>query len=129
VTIESVIRDDWASKPIVMEACLNIWHALSARAYQLDHYTFGELAELAKANDEVLTSTVLLYLASPKLKVLKTCLMYEFADGIFELPEDEVAHYANGDDVIHPDSGEPIPESEILVCFTPGPRLLQEGRT
>jgi len=77
----------------------------------------------------VLTSTVLLYLASPKLKVLKTCLMYEFADGIFELPEDEVAHYANGDDVIHPDSGEPIPESEILVCFTPGPRLLQEGRT
>lgn len=127
--VENVIRADWASEPSVMEACLNVWQTLSAREYQLDHYTFGELAKLAKSDDEALVSRSLLYLASPKLKVLRTCLMYEFDGGIYELPADEVAHYAKGDAVIHPEFGKPISESEILVCFTPGPRLQLKGQT
>jgi hypothetical protein len=123
MNIEEVIQDDWAFEPRVMEACLQVWRALSAQNYQLDHYTFAELAQIAKSNDEQLISRVLLYLATPKLSILRTCLMYEFDGGIFELPADEVAHYAKGDEVIHPELGEPIPESEILMCFTPGSRL------
>lgn len=106
-----------------MRACLHVWHALSARSYQLDHYSFAELAQLSEASDESLVSKALLYLTNPKLKVLKICLMYEFDDQFFELPEDEIAHYSKGEAVIHPHFGEPIPESEILMCFTPGVRL------
>lgn len=127
MNVDKVIQDDWASEPRVMEACLHVWHALFAQDHQLDHYTFAQLAQIAKSSDESLVSQVLLYLATPKLKVLTTCLMYEFEGGIFELPEEEVAHYAKGDEVIHPEFGEPIPESEILLCFTPGPRLRSEG--
>lgn len=127
MNVDEVIQGDWASEPGVMEACLQVWHALSAQDYQLDHYTFSELAQLAKSSDEQLISRALLYLATPKLQVLGTCLMYEFDGGIFELPKDEVARYAKGEEVIHPEFGEPIPESEILLCFTPGPRLRSEG--
>lgn len=121
--MEGVIQEDWAEEPSVMRACLHVWHALSKRAYQLDHYSFAELAQLAEASDESLVSKALLYLANPKLKVLKTCLMYEFDGQLIELPDDEVAHYSKGEAVIHPQFGEPIPESEILMCFTPGVRL------
>ena len=44
-------------------------------------------------------SQALLYLSNPKLKVLKTCLMYEFNGGFLELPDDEVDHYAERDAV------------------------------
>lgn len=121
--MDGVIRDDWAAEPGVMRACLHVWHALSARSYQLDHYSFAELAQLSEASDESLVSKALLYLTNPKLKVLKICLMYEFDDQLIELPEDEVAHYSKGEVVIHPHFGEPISESEILMCFTPGVRL------
>jgi hypothetical protein len=129
MSVDEVIQRDWASEPRVMEACLQVWHALSTQDHQLDHYTFSQLAQLATSSDEQLVSQVLLYLATPKLKVLSTCLMYEFEGGIFELPEDEVAHYAKGEKVIHPEFGEPISESEILLCFLPGPRLRSEGQT
>jgi hypothetical protein len=109
VNVDGVIQDDWAAEPSVMWACLHVWHALSQRPYQLDHYSFAELAQLADADDESLVSKALLYLANPKLKVLKTCLMYEFD--------------SKGEAVIHPQFGEPIAESEILMCFTPGVRL------
>lgn len=121
--MDGVIQHDWAAEPSVMQACLHVWKALSKRDYQLDHYSFAELAQLAEASDESLVSKALLYLANPKLKVLKTCLMYEFDGQLIELPEDEVAHYSKGEAVIHPQFGEPIPESEILICFTPGLRL------
>ena len=121
--MDGMIQDDWAAEPSVMQACLHVWHALSTRAYQLDHYSFAELAQLAEASDESLVSKALLYLANPKLKVLKTCLMYEFDGQLIELPDDEVAHYSKGEAVIHPHFGEPLPESEILICFTPGARL------
>lgn len=127
MNVENVIQDDWASEPSVMHACLHIWQALSCKSHKLDHYTFSELARLSESSDEPLVSRALLYLANPKLKVLKTCLMYEFDGGIFELPENEVAHYASGEVVIHPEFGEPIPESDILLCFTPGPQLQSEG--
>jgi hypothetical protein len=123
VNVDGVIQDDWAAEPSVMQACLQVWHALSKRAYQLDHYSFAELAQLAEASDESLVSRALLYLANPKVKVLKICLMYEFDGQFLELPDDEVARYSKGEEVIHPQFGEPIPESEILMCFTPGVRL------
>lgn len=110
-----------------MQACLHVWHALSAREHQLDHYTFAELAALSQASDEADVAKALLYLVSPKLKVLKTCLMYEFNGYIFELPDEEVSHFSKGEAVIHPDLGEPLPESEILMCFAPGVRLQREG--
>ena len=112
-----------------MEACLRIWHALSAREYQLDHYTFGELAELAELNDESLVSKAILYLSTPKLKVLKTCLMYEFDGNLFELPDEEVMHYSKGEAVVHPEFGEPMPASQIFMCFTSGVRLQSGGAT
>ena len=129
MTVEDLIRGDWASEPSVMDACLNIWQTLSEREFQLDHYTFGELVELAKSNDEAVASRALLYLASPKIKVLSTCLMYEFDGGFFELPKEEISHFARGETVIHPESGSPLLESELLVCFTPGPRLQSKGWT
>ena len=122
-----MIQDDWAAEPSVMRACLCVWHDLSNRDYQLDHYSFAELAQLAKASDESLVSKALLYLASPKLKVLKVCLMYEFDGQLIELPDDEVDHYSKSEAVIHPQFGEPIPESEILICFLPGVRLQSKG--
>lgn len=129
MNVDRVIQDDWASEPNVMRACLHVWHALSAREHQLDHYTFTDLVRMAQASDESLVSRALLYLANPKVKVLKTCLMYEFNGGFLELPDDEVRHYSKGETVIHPEFGEPIPESEILICFTPGARLQNNGMT
>jgi hypothetical protein len=123
VNVDRVIQDDWAAEPSMMRACLHIWHVLSNRAYQLDHYSFAELAKLTEATDESLVSKALLYLANPKLRVLKICLMYEFDGQLIQLPDEEVAQYSKGEVVIHPQFGEPIPESEILMCFTPGLRL------
>ena len=108
-----------------MEACLNVWLTLSARKIQLDHYTFAELQDISKEADETVVSKALLYLSNPRLKILKTCLLYEFRGIYSELPSDEVDHYSKGERVIHPDYGEPLSESEILVCFTPGDSLLQ----
>jgi hypothetical protein len=127
VNVDRVIHEAWAFEPRLLEACLNIWHKLSAREYQLDHYTFDELAQLAESDDESLVSRALLYLSTPRLKVLKTCLMYEFNGNFLELPDEEVAHYSKGEVVIHPVFGEPLHESEILLCFTPGSRLLDKG--
>jgi hypothetical protein len=127
VNVDGVIQDDWASEPGVMQACLHVWHALSARECQLDHYTFGDLLELAQASDESLVTRALSYLATPKMRVLKTCMMYEFDGGFYELPEEEVRHYSRGEAVIHPEFGEPIPESQIMLCFTPGATLKNKG--
>jgi hypothetical protein len=127
VTIDGVIQDDWASEPSVMQACLHVWHALSSREHQLDHYTFNDLLHLAKANDESLVTRALSYLATPRVRVLKTSLMYEFDGGFYELPEEEVRHYSKGEAVIHPQFGEPIPDSQIMICFTPGAALKNKG--
>ena len=129
MNIDSVIIDDWASEPDVMQACLHVWHALSSRKHQSDHYDFAELAELAQVGDESEISKALLYLASPKLKVFKTCLMYEFNGYFLELPEEEVSHFSKGEAVIHPELGDPLPKSEILLCFVPSVRLQREGVT
>ena len=127
MNIDGVIQDDWASEPGVMRACLHVWHALYSREHQPDHYTFEELLHLAEASDESQVTRALSYLATPKVKVLKTCLMYEFNGGFFELPEEEVRHYSKGEAVIHPEFGEPISESEIMLCFTPGASLTSKG--
>ena len=126
MNVTGIIQDDWAHEPGVRDACLHVWHALSARKSHLDHYTFDDLQQFSEAADRTLVSQALLYLSNPRLKVLKTCLMYEFNGGYFELPAEEVAHYAKGEGVIHPEYGEPISESEILVCFTPGVGLQQK---
>ena len=129
MNVDGVIQTDWASEPRVMQACLHVWHALSSREHQLDHYTFDELLRLAEASDKSLVTRALTYLATPKVKVLKTCLMYEFNGGFFELPDEEVRHYSRGEAVIHPEFGEPIPESQIMLCFTPGATLQSKGAT
>ena len=123
MNVEGIIQEDWASEPSVMEACLRVWNELSSRPYQLDHYTFGDLHEMSKATSESSVSTALLYLANPRLKVLKICLMYEFNGNVLELPDDEVQHFSRGEPVFHPEFGEAMKESEILMCFTPGARL------
>ena len=87
-------------------------------------YGKGRTCETKEA-DETVVSKALLYLSNPRLKILKTCLLYEFRGIYSELPSDEVDHYSKGERVIHPDYGEPLSESEILVCFTPGDSLLQ----
>lgn len=127
MNVDGVIKDDWASEPGVMQACLHVWHALSSRDHQPDHYTFDDLLHLAHASDESLVTRALSYLATPRVRVLKTCLMYEFDGGFYELPEDEVRHYSKGEAVIHPEFGEPIPESQIMICFTPGATLKNKG--
>lgn len=127
MNVAGIIQDDWAHEPDVRDACLHVWQALSNREAQLDHYTFDDLQQFADVEDRAVVSQALLYLANPKLKVLKTCLMYEFNGGFFELPAAEVAHYSKGEGVIHPEYGEPIDESEILVCFTPGAGLNQKA--
>lgn len=127
MNINGVIQDDWASVPSVMQACLHVWHALSSREQQLDHYTFNDLCQMAQASDDASVSRALSYLATPRLMVLKICLMYEFDNGFYELPEEEVWHYSKGEAVIHPVFGEPIPESGIMICFTPGAALKNKG--
>ncbi|WP_226858529.1 hypothetical protein [Diaphorobacter aerolatus] len=93
----------------------------------MDHYTFDHLLHLAQAGDEAVVARALSYLATPRVKVLKTCLMYEFDGGFYELPEEEVRHYSRGEAVIHPEFGEPISESQIMICFTPGATLKDMG--
>lgn len=127
MNVNGIIQDDWATQPSVRDACLHVWHALSARQSHLDHYTFDDLKQLSKQADPTVVSQALLYLSNPRLKVLKTCLMYEFNGGYFELPAEEVAHYSMGEGVIHPEYGEPISESEILICFTAGAGVQPEG--
>ena len=122
-----IIQDDWAHEPRVMNACLRVWKVLVSREDHLDHYTFDDLCQFAEQEDPAVVSLALLYLSNPKLKVLKTCLMYEFNGNFSELPDDEVDHYSQGKVVIHPEYGEPIDESEILVCFTPGTGLQQRA--
>lgn len=127
MNVDRTIQEDWAENPEVMQACLHIWYALSNREFQLDHYTFEELIKVAGTHEESLVSQALLYLSTPKLKVLKTCLMYEFDGSLFELPDEEVAHYSKGEAVVHPEFGEPMHESQILICFTSGARLQSGG--
>lgn len=126
MNLEIVIQNDWVDDPRVMQACLHIWKALAARSYQLDHYTFTELAKISGESDDSLIAKALLYLTTPKIRVLKTCMMYEFDGALFELPAEEVAHYSKGKSIIHPEFGQTISESEIFICFTPGPQLLDK---
>lgn len=123
MSVTTTIQNDWANEPGVREACLHVWEALADRESHLDHYTFDDIQKFAEEDDRSVVAQVVLYLSNPKLKVLQTCLMYEFNGLYIELPEDEILHYSNGEEVIHPEYGEPLPESEILVCFTPGAGL------
>jgi len=120
MSVVGIIQDDWAAEPGVMDACLGIWRGLAARKTHLDHYTFTDLQLLANEPDLALVTKALLYLSNPRLKVLKTCMMYEFRGGYFELPDEEVAHFSKGEGVVHPELGQPLLETEILVCFTAG---------
>lgn len=127
MNVDGLIHDDWGSEPGVMGACLQVWHALSSREDQPDHYTFDDLLHLTQAGDEAVVARALSYLATPRLRVLEISLMYETNGGFYELPEEEVGHYARGEPVIHPEFGEPIPESQIMICFTPGFALKNKG--
>lgn len=127
MNVDGLILDDWASEPGVMHACLQVWHALSSREHQPDHYTFDDLLHLTQAGDESVVARALSYLATPRVRVLEICLMYETNGGFYELPEEEVGHYSRGEAVIHPEFGEPIPESQIMICFTPGVTLKNKG--
>lgn len=127
MNVIGIIQDDWAHEPRVRDACLHMWRELASREVHLDHYTFDDLRQFAEQDDPAVVSQALLYLSNPKLRILKTCLMYEFNGGFFELPDDEVNHYSRGEEVFHPEYGEPIGEAEILVCFTPGACLQKKA--
>lgn len=90
---------------------------------QLDHYSFSDLKRLAAQDDETVVAKATMYLSNQRIQVLQTCLMYEVDGFFYELPEEEVKHYARGEEVFHPEFGEPIDTDDIMVCFTPGPRL------
>jgi hypothetical protein len=126
MNVASIIKDDWATEPRIQAACLHLWNALSKRQSHLDHYSLDDLQQLSKESDTGFASKALLYLANPRLRVLRTCLMYEFQGMLFELPDEEMDHYSKGEAVIHPELGAPIPESEILICFTAGAELLNK---
>lgn len=125
---ERVIRGDWDHDRPVMDACLHVWHALINEGLVFDHYSFDQLQNLSREEDKSNVSRALLYLASPRLEVLRTCLMYEFDGNFLELPTEEIVHFFRGDEVIHPELGEPIPPNHILICFTPGRTLLKGAK-
>lgn len=128
MNVTKSIEEDWSSEPKIRDACLNLWSELAARQVHLDHYTFGDLQSMSKENDPSLVSKALLYFSNPRLQVLKTCLMYEFRGLYLALPDEEVEHFSKGDVIVHPEFGEPIPESEIIICFTVG-RGLHDRRS
>lgn len=127
MNVTGIIQDDWAHEPSVRDACLHVWTTLASQPEYLDHYTFDDLRQFAKQDDPSVLSQALLYLSNPKLKILKTCLMYEFNGSFLELPDEEVDRYSRGEVVIHPEYGEPLDEADILVCFIPGAALHQKG--
>lgn len=129
MNIEKFIAEDWQDQPVISGVCQTIWIRLCTESPHPDHYTFGDFRQIACENHEVndqLLAKALIYLASPRLQVLQTCLMYEFKDTLLELPEEEVNHYASGQAVIHPEFGEPIAESDLFLCFTAGHSLRSE---
>lgn len=127
MNVEKFIKEDWHDEPVMMDVCQKIWLRLCGESVHPDHYTFGDFRQFSnEAGDKVL-ARALIYLATPRLQVLQTCLMYQFNDLLLELPEEEVTHYSSGEAVIHPEFGEPIAEADLLMCFTAGRALRPEG--
>lgn len=126
MNVTDVIRSDWANDPSIKEACLHVWQGLTDANTQLDHYSFNDIQRLAAADDKVVAQVVM-YLSNPNMQVLKTCLMYEYRGYYLELPKDEVQHYAKGEEIFHPELGEPISTSDILVFFTLGSCLQKKA--
>ncbi|MBW8843577.1 MAG: hypothetical protein JF607_01210 [Burkholderiales bacterium] len=122
-----VIRADWAEEPSMREACLNILQALTSAEGQLDHYSFNKIQEFAAVDDDKVVARAATYLSNANLQVLRTCLMYEYRGYFFELPKEELQHYVKDEDVVHPESGEPISKAEILVFFAPGPGMQEKA--
>lgn len=125
--VDSVIKCDWASEPRVLQACLQLWAVLSQRDVQLDHYSFEELSSYAGSDDDSLMSRVVLYFASPKLKIIRLCIMYESEGCWVALPDEEVERYSSGESVVHPELGVVIDDSDLIVCFVPGDALFSGG--
>lgn len=117
--IFEIIKKDWRGNEPLQSACARIYEYLLGVQDHQEFYTFNDFKEMVGQSDADLAEAVM-YLATPRLKVLKLCPMYEDRDLILELPREEVIHYSNGDPVIHPRSGEEMAEEEILVCFLPG---------
>ena len=122
--IFELIKKDWKGNEPLQSACARIYEYLLGVAEHPDFYTFGDFEEVVSQGDADLAEA-LMYLATPRLKVLKLCPMYEYRDLILELPREEVLHYSNGEPVIHPHSGEELTEEDILICFLPGIALKQ----
>lgn len=118
MSVAGIIEEDWSAEPGIKDACLSVFNALMTRSTHPDHYTFDDLKEFAKNAESTQFSRALLYLSTPRLKVLRTCLMYEYRGMYLELPEEELNHFSLGEAVIHPEFGEPIAKSDILICFT-----------
>jgi hypothetical protein len=118
-----MIELDWPGEPAVRHACLVLLEGLRTRPL-LDHYTLGTLEEIADVGDDRTLARAVMYLALPKIGVLAKSLMYEDADGFFrELDETAVADYAMGRGCVHPRSGIPMEDDDLLIVFVPGPQL------
>lgn len=124
--MSEVIRTDWANEPSIQDACLHVWNALVNASTHLDHYSFSDIRRIAEVDDDKVVAQAVMYLSNPNLRVLNTCLMYEYRGYFYELPKEEANHYAKGEEVFHPELGEPISTADILVFFTPGPGLQEK---
>jgi hypothetical protein len=127
VSVTEAIQNDWANEPGVRDACLRVLQALTNEEKRLDHYSFGDLLRFAAEDDQKVVARAVMYLANPSLRVLETCLMYEFRGYFYDLPKEEIQHYAKGEVVYHPELGQPLSSSEILVCFAPGVGLKEQA--
>lgn len=88
------IEEDWHDEPVIVDVCQKIWAWLCSETVYPDHYTFGDFRQTSHPADDKVLAKALIYLASPRMQVLQTCLMYEFNELLLELHEEEVQHYA-----------------------------------
>lgn len=120
--IFELIKQDWKGNEPIQIACTRICEYIFYIENHPDFYTFNDFKEIVKQDDANVAEAVM-YLATPRLKVLKLNLMYEHRGLVLDLPHEEIVNYSNNEPVIHPYTGEVMSEEEILVCFLPGQLL------
>lgn len=120
--IFELITQDWKGNELIQIACTRICESIFNRENHPDYYTFNDFKEVVNQDDANVAEAVM-YLATPRVRVLKLNLMYECRGLILDLPQEQVVNYSNNKKVFHPGTGEEMTEEEILICFLPGQLL------
>jgi hypothetical protein len=127
MTVDEFIATDWPTQSSVGSLCLSLWKGLQNDT-PADHYTLGTLRELSHAEDSESLAVAVMYLATAKVGVLETSLLYE-VDGLFvEVPQEDQLLHSRGEPVVHPRSGMPMEDDQLFVVFVPGPKLLPKKK-